>query len=423
MGSRGEKACRGDQVAVMKITIDATGLSPYKTGTVTYLVEIVVQWSRDRAIDHEFVIFCTPATRHHFDELGLDGRFELVMAPTKKIAQMGWQQTMLPIYLWRQNVHVHWGPGFVLPFWGGCPMVVTIHDMTFDLFPEVHEPIKRFYFPFMIRRAVRRARRVLAVSESTASDLNRLVPHSKSKTVVTHLAARPLAFVQTPAQGSAQSSSVGDGQSSPARQASNSRETNAANEVNPSKNLHDHPYVLFIGTLEPRKNLERLLKAWKQLPQAVRGKHRLLVVGVKGWMTDQLQAEGNGTDAPGVDSVMFVGHVSDQALQGLLSGACCFVYPSLYEGFGLPVIEAMAAGVPVLTSNVGATKEIAQDAAWLVDPLSVGEIEEGLRQLLTDPDLRQRLSQLGLKRAGEFSWARTAALTLEALCVAGESRV
>lgn len=301
---------------------------------------------------------------------------------------MMWQQTVLPLFLLRHKVDVHWGPGFVLPFLVVCPMVVTIHDMTFDLFPEAHEPIKRLYFPFMIRRAVKRASRVLVDSGSTASDLDRLIPGSVEKTVVAHLAARTLNVKSAP-------SNFDDRYSAPG---------------NPVSGL----YVLFIGTLEPRKNLHRLLQAWKQLSVDDRFEYRLIVVGVKGWMVEQLEDQGN-------DNVEFVGHVPDHQLKAYLRGASCFVYPSLYEGFGLPVIEAMAAGIPVLTSNVGATLEIARDAAVLVDPMSVKDIVDGLHKLLTDLNLRQQLSEAGIKRAGEFSWEVTAKRTLDALLAAAST--
>ena len=366
----------------MKITIDATGLSPHKTGTVTYLVEILAQWNSDRTIAHDFVIFCTIQTRHHFDELQLDKRFLLSIVPVRKLMQMMWQQTVLPLFLLRHKVDVHWGPGFVLPLLVVCPMVVTIHDMTFDLFPEAHEPIKRLYFPFMIRRAVKRASRVLVDSGSTANDLDRLIPGSAEKTVVAHLAARTLNVKSA-------LPNLDDRYSAPG---------------NPVSGL----YVLFIGTLEPRKNLHRLLQAWKQLSVDDRFENRLIVVGVKGWMVEQLEDQGN-------DNVEFVGHVPDHQLQAYLRGASCFVYPSLYEGFGLPVVEAMAAGIPVLTSNVGATREIARGAAVLVDPMSVKDIVDGLHKLLTDLNLRQQLSEAGIKRAGEFSWEVTAKLTLKTL--------
>lgn len=393
----------------MKITIDATGLSPHKTGTVTYLIEILAQWNLNPALSHRFLIFCTPRTRHHFDQLGLDSRFQLVMAPRAKLAQLLWQQTLLPLYLWRHAIDVHWGPGFVLPRLGLCPMVVTIHDMTFDLFPEVHEPVKRFYFPFMIRKAVKQAKHVLAVSESTASDLEHLIPGSSGKTVVTYLAARTLAVTEGACGAKAHQSGIVP-EFDPFESQAQIQTQTLGSLVNPRST----PYVLFIGTLEPRKNLDRLLQAWGRLLPEVHGECRLVVIGVKGWMVDQLPAKG-------IESVEFLGHVSDQQLQVYLQGACCFVYPSLYEGFGLPVLEAMAAGVPVLTSSVGATREIAKGAALLVDPSSVDDIRNGMKRLLTEPDLRKQLSEAGLKRAREFSWARTANLTLETLCRAAKS--
>jgi glycosyltransferase involved in cell wall biosynthesis len=373
----------------LRIAIDATGMSPYKTGTVTYLIEILHQWNLDRSIKHQFVIYCTAAARHHLDGLRLDNRFDIALAPNSKLVRMIWQQTVLPLLLWRHKVDVHWGTGFVLPVMSRCTAFVTIHDMTFDLFPQVHEPFKRLYFPFMIRRAVKRASKVFAVSHSTANDLTRLLGLDPRKILITPLAARQLgtSFIEGIGQPSCE-----DEQTRPV----------------------DSPYVLFVGTLEPRKNLKRLLQAWHGLDAKCRVDYRLVVVGVKGWMVDELET---GDD----ESVDFVGHVSDEALSDYLQHATCFVYPSLYEGFGLPVMEAMAAGIPVLTSDVGATREIAQGAAVLVDPNSVQAINRGLLELLSSPELRQTLAGAGVRRAREFSWQRTAQLTLDGLSAVNES--
>jgi glycosyltransferase involved in cell wall biosynthesis len=358
----------------MKISIDATGLSPQKTGTVTYLVEILAQWNADPSIAHEFIIFCAPSVKQHFEALRLDKRFQVINTPSRKILQMLWQHTMLPYRLWRDKFDVHWGPGFVLPMVSGCPMIVSIHDMTFDLFPKFHEPIKRFYFPIMIRAAVARAKRVLVISQSTASDLERLIPCSRPKTVVTLLA--PRSWIKAPV---------------------NSAAANAS-------------YVLFVGTLEPRKNLKRLLRAWCSLSLDERGNCRMVVVGALGWMLSDVLASVSAQD-----NVDFMGHVSDESLVGYLKGALFFAYPSIYEGFGLPVIEAMAHGVPVLTSDVGATREIAMGAALLIDPASEISITEGLRSLLQDATLRQTLAEAGLKRSAEFTWEHTAKLTLDSI--------
>ncbi|HEY7803172.1 MAG TPA: glycosyltransferase family 1 protein, partial [Orrella sp.] len=364
-----------------------TGLNPYQTGTVTCLVEILAQFNAQAELDHEFLIFCSPAVRHHFDALGLDNRFKLVMTPSRKLAQLVWQQTVLPYQLWRLKADVHWGPTFVLPMIRVCPMVVTIHDMTFELFAHAHEPIKRIYFPFMIRRAVKRATHVLCISQSTADDLTRLVKTSQGKVVITPLAARQI-------RGPLEACAAADACALPTQ-----------------------PYLLYVGTLEPRKNLARLLQAWQSLDVTERADYQLVIVGVKGWMIESLLAQAHES-AQHRAAVEVVGHVSNSSLDALLKHATAFVYPSLYEGFGLPVIEAMAAGVPVLTSNVGATREIAHDAALLVDPHSVPAIKDGLSSLLQDQALRQRLAAAGLARAAKYDWSRTGTLTLDALTAA-----
>jgi len=168
----------------------------------------------------------------------------------------------------------------------------------------------------------------------------------------------------------------------------------------------ERPYVLAVGTLEPRKNLERLIAAWEGLPDT----HTLALVGPRGWDDESIVAA-----ARRAGDVRLLGRVSDEDLATLYAGAACFAYPSLYEGFGLPVLEAMAAGAPVLTSNVSSLPEVAGDAALLVDPLDTGVIREGLARLLTDPALGQDLRARGRARAAQFSWDRTASETLAAL--------
>jgi len=363
----------------MRIGIDATGLGAPKTGTVAYLTEILAKWNEDPSILHEFYIFVSPKRVHHFEDLGLDGRFRFINAPDSRNLRVLWQQTLMPLLMLWKRLDVHWGPGFVLPLISPLPMVVTIHDLTFELFPEVHETIKRFYFPAMIRGAVKKARRVLAISRTTMGDLNRLLPDSRGKTEVTLLAARSLGRAEAPPAGAP-----------------------------------EH-YALFLGTLEPRKNLKRLLAAWNGLGPEVRGAMHLVVVGATGWMIDELfVGAGERSD------VVFAGQVTDAQLAQWMKGAQFLVYPSLYEGFGLPVVEAMAAGVPVLTSNVGATLEIAEGVAWLVDPLSEESIRIGLQRLIGDADLRNSLAKKGLERAAEFSWGKTARQTLDAIELAGQ---
>ncbi len=224
-----------------------------------------------------------------------------------------------------------------------------------------------------IRPALRRAASLPCISQATRDDLERLFPVSRGKALVTPLAADP---------------SFG------------------APVATPGHPELTRPYVLAVGTLEPRKNLERLLDAWLALDPAVRERHDLALVGPRGWDDETIVGKAEAAGA------RLLGRVSDDELRALYAGAAAFAYPSLYEGFGLPVLEAMAAGAPVLTSNVSSLPEVAGDAALLVDPLDTAAITAGLEQLLTDDALAARLRADGPVRAAEFSWGRTARETL-----------
>ncbi len=368
--------------ATLRIAIDTTGLGGVKTGTGVYLTEILQSWNACPDIHHEFIIFSSPKTSGYLQTLGLDQRFRFIPAPDSRPLRILWQQAVLPRHLARLDIDVHWGCGFTLPILSSRPMVVTIYDLTFQLYPEVHERLKRYYFPKMIAAAVKKARRVVAISETTRQDIFRLLPASRGKTDVTLLAPRVLPAAASP----------------PAATGSD--------------------YMICLGTLEPRKNLPRLLEAWLSINDDDRKGIKLVVVGVRGWMVDEVLSKyGNAKN-----SIIFTGFVDDATLRGLFRGALALVYPSIYEGFGLPVVEAMAEGVPVLTSNIGATREIAEGAALLVDPYSISSIREGLCQIVRDRDLRSRLSALGRNRAAQFSWQTTANQTLAILEEAATQR-
>ncbi|WP_159501801.1 glycosyltransferase family 1 protein [Microbacterium sp. 18062] len=227
-----------------------------------------------------------------------------------------------------------------------------------------------------IRPALHRAQALLCISEATRDDLQRLFPHTRGRTRVTPLAADP--SFSEPVEA-------------------------------PGHPALPGPYVLAVGTLEPRKNLERLLDAWLALDSQLRAAYRLALVGPRGWDDEAIVAKASHARA------QLLGRVSDDELRALYAGAAAFAYPSLYEGFGLPPLEAMTAGAPVLTSAVSSLPEVVGDAALTVDPHDVGAITAGLRALLTDRALADRLRSAGRERARLFDWDRTAIATLDAL--------
>lgn len=368
-----------------KVSIDATWLGGSKTGTAVYLLEILNQWNLDKNINHEFIIFRPNISEVNFEILKLDHRFKFIDSPRHRGIRVLWQQFIMGLLINKLGANVHWGAGFILPKLCNCPMVLTVHDLTFHKFPETHEFIKRIYFPYMIKRAVKLAKNIMAISETTRNDLIEIYPGATQKVHVTTLAARSIGQQSVLAE-------LGE----PALPAG----------------LKESSYFLFVGTIEPRKNLSRLLDAWITLNPKQRGHLKLVVVGLSGWMVNEVLEL---MDSTARDVVVYLNYVSDGELNSLMNGALALVYPSLYEGFGLPVLEAMSKGVPVITSAAGATLEVASDAAVLIDPYSVESIQDGLLQIMNQNDLRKKLSEMGIKRASIYTWEQTALATLSVL--------
>jgi glycosyltransferase involved in cell wall biosynthesis len=259
------------------------------------------------------------------------------------------------------------------------PAVPIVYDLA--TFEPAMRPNRRSAVieRLTLGHAVRRAATILAISQASADALAAHFPRARGRTVVALLgAAAPDTGAPTPAEAAA---------------------------------LPAPGFVLAVGTLEPRKNLPRLVEAYRTLDAAVQLRHPLVVVGALGWETgetlDALRSLG--------DRAAMLGFVSDAALAELYRRCAVFCYPSLGEGFGLPVLEAMAAGAPVVTSNLSSLPEVGGDAAEYIDPHDVASIAAGVRRVLEDAALRERLAQAGPARAREFSWAAFAERTLAIL--------
>jgi glycosyltransferase involved in cell wall biosynthesis len=257
------------------------------------------------------------------------------------------------------------------------PQVVTVLDMTFALFPQYHNRITRAVAGTGLRRAIREADAFIAISEHTRNDMVRMTSIPKERIHVVPLAA--------------------DSRFSPQPDPTISAKYNI-----------DGPYVLYVGTLEPRKNLTVLLKAFAAIKDRTT---KLVFAGAKGWMYEEFMQSIQ--DLGLSERTIITGFIAHEDLPALISTASVFVYPSLYEGFGLPVLEAMQCGTPVITTNVSSIPEVAGDAALLIAPDDVAGLARHLDDVLASPDLQAEMRENGLEQARCFSWERTGEMTAE----------
>jgi len=337
------------------VVLDADVLGRRRTGDESYVSALLAELAR---LDHGLRF--AAVTRH--PEIVPEGVEPVLLDGGSQVVRMSLRFPRLLRRLGPRLAHFQ----HVVPPGCPCPAVVTIHDLSFERHPELMSRRDRFVFRTMVPRSVRRAARVLAVSEQTKRDVVEYYGLPDQKIVVTPNGVDPLF------------SPEGD-------------------------RAEGAPYALFVGTLQPRKDPLAALEALALVP----GDLRLVMVGPD---------KGSGAEARrrasrlGLNGrVEFVGHVEKQELAELYRGAQCLVFPSRYEGFGLPVVEAMASGTPVVAAASGSVPEIAGDAAVLVDPSDPVALAGGIERALAD---RKRLVDAGLERAKRYSWAETARRTL-----------
>ncbi len=274
---------------------------------------------------------------------------------------------------------------FTAPPFAPCPVVATIHDLAFEHLPETFNRRSWMQLRLTVRRTARRAAHIITPSEYSRRDVIKTYGLDPQRVSVTHIAA-----------------------------ASHFRPA-AAMEIERVRKTYgiDGDYILAVGSIQPRKNLARLIEAysalrhWRQKDKLP----RLVLVGKKAWLYgDTLRAVERAEVG---DRTIFTDYVSEMDLPALYSGALCFVYPSYFEGFGLPVVEAMQCGTPVLTGDRTSLPEIVGDAGLTVDPFDTGAISNALQRLIDDARLRADLSGKGLGRARDFDWRATARATLQ----------
>ena len=354
----------------MRIAIDTRKLNDFGIGT--YIRNLVRHLPRIDSVN-EYFLLCQPQDEATIASLSPEPRPVLVGAPNYSVSE----HVSIPAKLRQLRVDLYHTPHYVLPFFTPCPSVVTIHDVIHLLFPQyLPSRMAVHYARFMIRRALEKASVVLTVSDSSKRDLLtffdvdpekiRVIPNGIPVSITQDLAPVELEKVK-------------------------------------ERFLITGRTVLFVGNIKPHKNLERLIAAFaKVLENPEHNDLNLIVVGdeISKYPSLRRAVERHQVRR----KVRFFGFVPELTLVALYRLADVFVFPSLYEGFGLPPLEAMANGTPVVTSNISSLPEVVGDAALTVDPYNIDEIAQAIRNVLDDAELRSRLVASGHARAGQFSW-------------------
>ena len=365
----------------MRVAIDARKLHDFGIGT--YIRNLLRHLARMDA-GTEYVLLCRPSDLDIAGELGPNFRTVLEPSPNYSVRE----QIHVPWTLMRERPDVFHAPHYVLPLAVRCPSVVTIHDTIHLMFPQyLPNRVAYAYARGSMWAAARRSDRILTVSEASKRDILRFFNVPADKVVVVYNAIDER-FSREP----------------PEADVARVRE----------RYQLDQRFVLYVGNIKPHKNLVRLIEAFHLLRRDDLDDLKLLIIGDQ---ISRLPALRRAVHEHKLHKhVRFLGYLPDDMLAILYRLASLFVFPSLYEGFGLPPLEAMASGTPVVTSNVSSLPEVTGGAAMLVDPYDVTSIVAGMRRVLTDPALAAGMRRNGLERAREFSWERSVVKTHDLYC-------
>ncbi len=397
----------------MRIGIDATSIPPHPGGAGNYIIQLIhnlVEMDEFRSGKDTLVVFAQkngqaliaengydtqPARKvssaRKYSSATADHHLEWVIIPTMRPPiRLAWEQFSLPGLVRSHNLDLLHSTHYTRPFFLTCRSVVTFHDMTFFLYPQLHTRAKRAFFPSMIRISARRADILIASSESTRQDALRLLDIPPEKIQTIHLGVgqefHPIADLQA---------------------------------LEAVQNRYKLPakFILYVGTVEPRKNLPLLLKSYSQINSLSDSLLKdsfflpLVIVGQMGWNYQEVlnQVQNLGLQ----DHIQFTGYIPASDLPIMYNLAEFFVYPSLYEGFGLPPLEALACGTPVITSAVSSMPEHVGDCGFLVPPNDPNALSSAIQQLENDEEKRLLFRTKGPQQASNFTWKRTAQQTLQ----------
>jgi len=362
----------------LRIGIDTSSVSHSKAGVGCYTKNLYSELSKKR-FNNEFLLFNLKETSPVKNK-----KRRIIKKIIGALKYMARDQIILPMIIRLNGINLFHSPAFICPLIKTSKVIITIHDLAYMLYPDKFINSYRRYLQFWVPISIKIADKIITDSVCSKNDIMRCLKVPESKIEVVYL-----------------------GKSEKFKQINN---LNIIEEFKNRYGLKDD-FILYVGTIEPRKNISTLIKAYKKLVDSNSQQPiKLVIAGAKGWkysdifkLIDEYKLN---------DDIIFPGHIPDEELPILYNCAKLFVYPSIYEGFGLPVLEAMACGVPVITSNTSSLPEIVKDAGIMIPPMDEQELSEAIKKVLSNKPLRESLIQKGLKRAEYFSWEKTAQNTL-----------
>lgn len=366
----------------MNIGIDANEANVLsRVGISEYAYQILIKLYAFREVndnDYNYTIYLKSDPLEHLPKKTSWWNYKVVK-PSKL-----WTQIGLPIHLITTSrkpdvflTLTHYGPRF-----SRIPTIVSVMDLSYLHYPQTFKKNDLYQLTKWTEYSVKKAKKVITISNSSKNDIIKYYKVRPEKVKVVHLGLKNLSM-------------------------------NAPSEKDLKEFGVNQKFILFVGTLQPRKNISRLIEAFSRLPKEISSDHQLVIIGKKGWLYEDILSAPEKYNVK--DKVVFLDYISDEDLPNFYRKAEVFVLPSLYEGFGLPVLEAMRYGCPVITSNVSSLPEAGGDAAQYFEPEDVDDIKKSIEKVLTDRSLREKMIERGREHYKKFTWEKAAKEVLSAI--------
>lgn len=354
------------------------------SGIGNYIEKILIEFGK-KEIRDSLLLFGSD-NNYNYDNINLSNNimFSNNIISDNKLLRVLWEQFVLPKKAKDYNLDLLHCPAHVTPLVSSTKIILTIHDLAFKLLPQTFKLQNKIYLNNIVPASIKKANRIIAVSKNTKKDIIKQYKIPADKITVIY-------------NGINNNYKVID-------------RNDLINKIKKKYNLPSE-FILYLGTLEPRKNIKNLIKAYFLYKSTSNNDIKLVIAGGKGWLYEDIFSLVEEKQLE--EDVIFTGYVDEEDIVPLYNAATLFVYPSLYEGFGLPPLEAMACGTPVITSNVSSLPEVVGDAAIKVDPNNIKELFKVINKILGNESLQREMIQKGIERSKKFTWEKTATETIK----------